>query len=54
MTQAGRTTIISATHDQKMLDVSDRIVWSDDGQIDRIEQRSDVEISIGEIRSADD
>ena len=54
MNQAGHTTIISATHDQKMLDVSDRIVWLDDGQIDRIEHRADVEISIGQIRSSAD
>ena len=52
MNTAGHTTVISATHDQKMLDVSDRIVWLDDGKIDRIEQRSDVQISVGEIRSA--
>lgn len=50
MNQSRRTTVISATHDQKMLDVSDRIVWLNDGQIDRIEDRSDVDISVGEIR----
>jgi putative ABC transport system ATP-binding protein len=42
-------TIISATHDFKMLDVSDRIIWIVDGQIDRIEKREDVKINTGEI-----
>jgi putative ABC transport system ATP-binding protein len=42
-------TIISATHDHKMLDVSDRIVWIRDGQVDKIENRSDINISIGTI-----
>src|SRR5438874_5193285 len=31
-------TIISATHDLKMVDVSDRIVWIRDGTIERIEE----------------
>ncbi|MFC1671735.1 ABC transporter ATP-binding protein [Planctomycetota bacterium] len=42
-------TIISATHDMKMLSVSDRIVWMRDGKIDRIEDRESVEISVGHI-----
>ncbi len=33
-------TIISATHDLKMVDVSDRIVWIRDGRIDRLEDRA--------------
>src|SRR5512142_2392286 len=32
-------TIISATHDIKMLNVSDRVVWIRDGRIDRLEDR---------------
>ena len=42
-------TVISATHDFKMLDVSDRIIWIRDGEIDRIEKRADVKIATGEI-----
>ena len=38
-------TIISATHDLKMVDVSDRIVWIRDGFIDRIEERADVDLA---------
>src|SRR6185437_10138131 len=32
-------TIITATHDDKMLDVSDRIVWVSDGRIEKIRRR---------------
>jgi putative ABC transport system ATP-binding protein len=37
-------TIIAATHDLKMLDVSDRIVYLRDGRVDRYETRADVYI----------
>ena len=40
-------TIISATHDLKMLDISDRIVWIRDGQIERLEDRADVDLKVG-------
>ena len=42
-------TVISATHDHKMLDICDRVVWIRDGQIDRIERREDVNIEVGSI-----
>jgi putative ABC transport system ATP-binding protein len=42
-------TIISATHDMKMLDVSSRILWIRDGQVDRLEERKDLDIHIGRI-----
>ena len=42
-------TVISATHDLKMLDVSDRIVWIRDGAIDRIERREDLELKVSTI-----
>ncbi|MCD6485571.1 MAG: ABC transporter ATP-binding protein [Candidatus Odinarchaeota archaeon] len=35
-------TVIVATHDLKMLDVSDRIAWLRDGQIERIEEKAEV------------
>jgi len=44
-----RVTVISATHDLKMLDVSDRIVWIRDGQVEKIERREEVEIEIGTL-----
>ncbi|MFP5213465.1 MAG: ABC transporter ATP-binding protein [Acidobacteriota bacterium] len=42
-------TIISATHDFKMLNVSDRVVWIRDGRIDRVEERDKLKISVGEV-----
>ena len=42
-------TVISATHDHKMLATSDRIVWMRDGQIDEVELRSDLDIKVGTI-----
>ena len=42
-------TVITATHDMKMLSASDRIVWIRDGRVDRIESREDLDIQEGTI-----
>lgn len=42
-------TVITATHDHKMLDVSDRILWIEDGAIARLERRENLEISTGKV-----
>jgi len=42
-------TVISATHDHKMLAASDRILWIKDGAVDRLERRKDVDIQIGTV-----
>jgi putative ABC transport system ATP-binding protein len=42
-------TIITATHDMKMLDVSDRVIWISDGTVARIQQRQELEIKVGTI-----
>ncbi len=44
-----QVTVISATHDLKMIDVSDRIFWIRDGRIERVERRADISIEVGEI-----
>ena len=49
LSQERRVTVISATHDIKMLNVSDRVVWIRDGRIDRIEDREELSISVGQI-----
>jgi putative ABC transport system ATP-binding protein len=46
-------TIISATHDLKMIDVSDRIVWIRDGKLERIEERSDIRLEVGELEGVE-
>jgi putative ABC transport system ATP-binding protein len=43
-------TIISATHDHKMLNVSDRVIWIRDGRVDKVERRDELHISIGTIQ----
>lgn len=45
-------TIISATHDHKMLAVSDRILWIRDGRVDKIQKREDLKIAAGRIEGA--
>ena len=42
-------TVITATHDLKMIDVSDRIAWIRDGVIERIEERMGVELGEAEF-----
>ena len=43
-------TVISATHDHKMLSTSDRILWIKDGTRDRLEKREDINIKIGTVK----
>ncbi len=42
-------TIICATHDHRMLNICDRLVWIRDGQIERVARRDEVEIELGSI-----
>ena len=42
-------TVISATHDHRMLAVSDRIVWIKSGKIDKIEEVAEMDIKVGSI-----
>ncbi|MDP6779169.1 MAG: ABC transporter ATP-binding protein [Candidatus Latescibacteria bacterium] len=49
MNKDSGVTIISATHDHKMLSVSDRVVWVRDGVVDRIMNRDDLKIEVGTI-----
>ncbi|MBW1835528.1 MAG: ABC transporter ATP-binding protein [Deltaproteobacteria bacterium] len=49
MSQERNVTVISATHDIKMLNVSDQVVWIRDGRIEKIEDRDQLSISIGQI-----
>ena len=49
MNSEDKVTVITATHDHKMLDVSDRILWLVDGRIDRIQRRDELDIDVGGI-----
>ena len=42
-------TVVSATHDHKMLAASDRILWIKDGAVDRLERREDLDIRVGKV-----
>ncbi len=42
-------TVITATHDHKMLATSDRIVWIKDGRIDQVQLRSEMDIRVGSV-----
>jgi putative ABC transport system ATP-binding protein len=43
-------TIITATHDHKMLANSDRVLWIAGGQVERLQSRSELQIQEGEIQ----
>ena len=47
LNQKEGVTIISATHDHKMVDISDRVVWIRDGIIAKIEERSEIQLVVG-------
>ena len=49
MNKESGVTVISATHDHKMLSVSDRVVWVRDGRVDRVIKREDLKIEVGTI-----
>lgn len=43
-------TVICSTHDHKMLDISDRIMWMQDGRVKKLARREDVEITISKMK----
>jgi len=49
MNKTRNVTVISNTHDHKMVSVSDRIVRIQDGQVERIEDTSQLKIQLGSI-----
>ena len=53
MSRQRGVTVISATHDHKMLAVSDRVVTIRDGLINRIELRDELRIEVGTISGRD-
>ena len=50
--QTEGVSIITATHDHKMLAASDRIAWVRDGKIDRIQNRDEIDIREGAMHVA--
>jgi putative ABC transport system ATP-binding protein len=46
-----KVTVISATHDFKMLKASDRVVWIRDGRIERVQTRDELTIEESEMET---
>lgn len=46
-------TVVSATHDHKMLQKSDRIIWIKAGQVDRIDIVAEMDIKVGTVGGED-
>jgi len=42
-------TVICSTHDHRMLNVSDRVLWIRDGKIERVQRRDELQINVGRI-----
>ncbi len=42
-------TVVTATHDHKMLANSDRVLWIRDGMVERIDRRDQLRIDEGEL-----
>ena len=49
LNREGNVTIITATHDLKMLDVSDRIVHIEDGRVAQVVNREDADLDVGTL-----
>jgi putative ABC transport system ATP-binding protein len=43
-------TIVCSTHDHRLLNVCDRIMWIRDGRVERVERRADIAIVVGSMR----
>jgi putative ABC transport system ATP-binding protein len=42
-------TIICATHDHRLIDMADRILWIRDGKVERLAKREDVTVETGAV-----
>ena len=54
LSQEMGVTVISATHDHKMLNICDRVMWIRDGQIERVVKREDLDIEEGHMEGQDE
>jgi len=43
-------TVVCSTHDHRLLDICDRIMWIRDGRVARVENRADLRITVGRIK----
>lgn len=54
LNQEQGVTVISATHDLKMIDVSDRVFHIRDGKLQRVESREEIQLTIGSLGRTDE
>jgi putative ABC transport system ATP-binding protein len=52
MNRARGVTIMCNTHDLKIIDASDRIVWIRDGRVSKIETKDQIEVQVGRMRDS--
>lgn len=52
MNRTKKVTIMCNTHDLKIINASDRIIWIRDGRVDRIETKEEVQIQVGTLRDS--
>jgi putative ABC transport system ATP-binding protein len=45
-------TVITATHDYKMLNTSDRVLWIREGRVERLERRENLDIRVGTLQTS--
>ncbi|MCC5788357.1 MAG: hypothetical protein JJT75_01890 [Opitutales bacterium] len=49
MNQEEGVTVVCSPHDHKMLNISDRIAWMQDGLLKKIAKRDEVDIEISQL-----
>ena len=42
-------TIVCSTHDHRLLNICDRIMWIRDGKVERVEHRENIQITLGRV-----
>jgi putative ABC transport system ATP-binding protein len=52
MNKAKGVTIMCNTHDLKIIDASDRIVWVRDGRVSKIETKDQIDVQVGRMRDS--
>lgn len=52
MNRRKHVTIMCNTHDLKIINASDRIIWIRDGKVDRIETKDEIQIQVGSMKDS--
>ncbi len=52
MNKRKNVTIMCNTHDLKIINASDRIIWIRDGRVDRIETKDEIQVQVGSMKDS--